>query len=275
MDIEKSASRTTDPVALADTHNPTLLNPACTVCHTLLDPVAGAFQNYGDEGYYKDQWGGMDSLDGFYKNNPGPTLNVTAESWRDRQTLAWPLALSTSRATLKLTYANHFWDDVAEEGGEVFLDRLDVLNAAGQLIRRVEFEDLGPPVADWGFCGDTPRNPDTGRADYVRLWGGYNECAFHIDVEIPAVGAYTAEIVAWSIGHDERYEGGGYAELAVGVNGYEEGDVWYRDMRTPGFAGEEAPDTDNSVQWLAREDRGGRAFRRGDGEVLVAGDHGE
>ena len=36
------------------------------------------------------------------------------------------------------------------------------------------------------------------------------------------------------------------------VNGYEEGDVWYRDMRTPGFDGAAAPDTDNSVQWLAR-----------------------
>ena len=50
LDIEKSASRTTDPVALADTNNPTLRNPACTVCHRVLDPVAGAFQNY------KDQW---------------------------------------------------------------------------------------------------------------------------------------------------------------------------------------------------------------------------
>ena len=52
-DIEKSASRTTDPDALADTNNPTLRNPACTVCHRVLDPVAGAFQNYGDEGSYK------------------------------------------------------------------------------------------------------------------------------------------------------------------------------------------------------------------------------
>ncbi|MCE2476228.1 MAG: DUF1588 domain-containing protein, partial [Alphaproteobacteria bacterium] len=61
LDIEKSASRTTDPVALADTNNPTMLNPACTVCHRVMDPVAGAFQNYGDEGFYKDKWGGHDS----------------------------------------------------------------------------------------------------------------------------------------------------------------------------------------------------------------------
>ena len=35
LDIEKSASRTTDPVALADTNNPTMNNPACTVCHQI------------------------------------------------------------------------------------------------------------------------------------------------------------------------------------------------------------------------------------------------
>ena len=44
VDVEKSASRTTDPVALADTNNPTMGNPACTVCHQRLDPVAGAFR---------------------------------------------------------------------------------------------------------------------------------------------------------------------------------------------------------------------------------------
>ncbi len=70
LDIEKSASRTTDPAALADTDNPTMNNPACTVCHRVMDPVAGAFQNYGETGEYRDEWGGLDSLDGFYKDPP-------------------------------------------------------------------------------------------------------------------------------------------------------------------------------------------------------------
>ena len=65
LDIEKSASRTTDPVALADTNNPTMHNPACTVCHTVLDPVAGTFQNYGDDGFYKDQWAAWTRWTGF------------------------------------------------------------------------------------------------------------------------------------------------------------------------------------------------------------------
>jgi len=32
-----------------------------------MDPIAGAFQNYGDIGYYRDQWGGKDSLANTYK----------------------------------------------------------------------------------------------------------------------------------------------------------------------------------------------------------------
>ena len=83
LDIEKSASRTTDPVALADTNNPTMNNPACTVCHRVMDPVAGTFQNYGEEGHYRDEWGGQDSLDDFYKNPPdgGYTPYRPGDSW--------------------------------------------------------------------------------------------------------------------------------------------------------------------------------------------------
>ena len=68
LDIEKSASRTTDPMALADKDNPTMKNPACAVCHVVMDPVAGTYQNYGDEGLYRDKWGGMDSLAVLYKD---------------------------------------------------------------------------------------------------------------------------------------------------------------------------------------------------------------
>ena len=67
VDIEQSAARTTDPVALADTNNPTMNNPACTVCHIPMDPVAGTFQNYGNMGMYRDQSGGNDSLPRLYK----------------------------------------------------------------------------------------------------------------------------------------------------------------------------------------------------------------
>ena len=67
LDIETSAPRSTDPEALADTDNPTLKNTACTVCHERLDPMAGAYQSFGDLGHYLDQYGGMDSLSDAYK----------------------------------------------------------------------------------------------------------------------------------------------------------------------------------------------------------------
>ena len=68
VDIEASAPRTMDAAALTDNDNPTMKNPACTVCHERLDPVAGAFQSFGDKGSYLDQFGGMDSLSDAYKS---------------------------------------------------------------------------------------------------------------------------------------------------------------------------------------------------------------
>ena len=67
VDIEKSAARATDPDALADTNNPTMNNPACTVCHIPMDPVAGTFQDYGDMGLYRTKSSGMDALPRLYK----------------------------------------------------------------------------------------------------------------------------------------------------------------------------------------------------------------
>ena len=259
FDVEKSASRTTDPVALADTNNPTMHNPACTVCHSVLDPVAGAFQNYGDEGYYKDKWGGLDSLDEFYKEAEGLSLVTEAGSWSERETLSFPLPLLAGVQTLRVMFANPASrDDNAGAQRYAYLDQLRVLDADGDVVVGHEFEDLGPPVAHWGPCGEVYQNPATGRRDALWLhWGGHN-CAMYIDVTIPAGGTYTVEVVAWSNWNQQygnRYvdEEAGFAEFSVVANAYEEGDTWYRDMRTPGFNGKQAPNPDNSVQWLARQ----------------------
>ena len=246
VDIEKSASRTTDPVALADTNNPTLLNPACTVCHTVMDPVAGAFQNYGDEGLYRDQRGGLDSLDRLYKEDPGVSLEIRSNSARRRDTLSWQVPLAAGLASLKVEYSNHFWDDGAQEGGQVYLDHLTVRTSDGALVVRREFEQEAVPVAHWGRCGERKRS-------YLRLWGGYRECALWFKIEFPKDDTYSIEIVAWSIGKDERFENGDYATIGVIANPYEKGDTWYRDMRVPGFAVEVAPRPDDSLQWLARK----------------------
>lgn len=82
VDIEKSAARTTDPEALADKNNPTLNNENCTVCHQLHDPVAGAFQNYGNDGAYRSGWGGLDSLPSNYKwPEEGTSLYQEGDTW--------------------------------------------------------------------------------------------------------------------------------------------------------------------------------------------------
>jgi hypothetical protein len=81
IDIEALAQRTTDPVALADTNNPTMNNPACTVCHTVLDPLAGAFQDYSDNGIYRIALNGTDSLDAGYKAARNPALYKTGDTW--------------------------------------------------------------------------------------------------------------------------------------------------------------------------------------------------
>lgn len=84
LDIEGLAIRSMDPEALADNNNPTLHNPACSGCHSVMDPVAGAFQNWGDNGHYRDAWDGDDSLPDSYKNS---TLYQPGDLWyRDMRT---------------------------------------------------------------------------------------------------------------------------------------------------------------------------------------------
>ena len=240
-------------MALADTNNPTLLNPACTVCHTIMDPVAGTYQNYADMGHYKYSWGGVDSLDDLYKVAGEPPVPITAEIWEDRQTLSWQVSMRTGVQTLRVLYSNHFWDDAAREGGTIYLDRLTVTDAQGEVLVSRELEDVEPPVAHWGRCGNTNHNEATGREDHLMLWGGYLECALYVDVDIPSDGLYEVEVVAWSIGHDERYGDDGFAKLSIAVNPYQPGDTWFRDVRAPGFDGTLAPSSDNSVQWLAKQ----------------------
>ena len=244
LDIEKSASRTTDPVALADTNNPTMHNAACTVCHSVLDPVAGAFQNYGDEGLYRDQWGGTDSLDDLYKEDRGVPMSVTATSSDTPQSLAWPLHLAERRKQIAVDFVNDFYDDQTGDDGFIYLDKARVIDGDGKTVVGYEFESLGPPIAPWGPCGEV-------RGDHLALWnGGAPNCTIWMDVDVPSAGQYQVEVTAWA-DRFEQYEEG-FAQVAVSVDTYRGGDTWYRDMRHPGFDGERAPNADNSAQWLAK-----------------------
>jgi mono/diheme cytochrome c family protein len=65
VDIEGLAPRTVNPAELDEADNPTMFNPNCTVCHSAMDPVAGTFQDFGDDGLYLEN--DTDSLPRTYK----------------------------------------------------------------------------------------------------------------------------------------------------------------------------------------------------------------
>ena len=233
LDIEKSASRTTDPVALADTNNPTMHNPACTVCHTVLDPVAGAFQNYGDEGYFRDQGGGMDSLDSFYKDgDTQPSINVEVDAESTRETpdvvsaSGWLAAGSQEIGLRTLSSIGHT---------NIHVDYLKIRDDSGTVVQHIELEELGH--------GD-------------RNWDGtsFEICCqmLIVPIDVPSNGTYSVETSAW-LGYQSDEAKGRPGTLSISIGGpfYRRADTWYRDMRKPGFDGGLAPSAENSLQWLA------------------------
>ena len=261
LDIEMSASRTTDPVALADTNNPTMNNAACTVCHTVMDPVAGAFQNYGDIGYYRDQYGGWDSLDQAYKDGAVSAQPIRGDSWSGRETLTWEIYAEAGLVTLGVTHTNDFYDDATGTDGRIYLDRLDVFDDEDALVASHEFEDIGPPYNDRGghYCGGSAHNPVTDAVDHIDLWNGGSECSFIVEVDIPRDGAYEVAVVGWAEPHD-LYGPDRLARLSVTRDPYRSGDTWYRDMREPGFGGEAVPNAETGLQWLAAQIVGDERF---------------
>ena len=237
LDVEKSASRTTDPAALADTDNPTMWNPACTVCHRVLDPVAGVFQNYGDEGEYRDQQGGKDSLDGFYKQGSEEIFEVQADSWANRQTFSIRTWLEPG-STMSLRHVNNN-DSQGTLGRDLRLDEITVRDQSGALVERVDWD-----VLDTHCLYDGRYNAGSGEDDHYQWWGW--EC-YGIPLAVASEGTYVIEAVAWA----DR-SGDVLAKMAIGSSLYRDGDTWYRDMRKPGFEGTTAPDDANSLQWLAQ-----------------------
>ena len=248
LDVEKSASRTTDPDALADTNNPTMHNPACTVCHSVLDPVAGAFQNYGDEGLYRDQWGGMHSLDYLYRQQYAAgkaTHEITSMALSSHQTVTVTGTLQAGRELLELQPR---FDPPDTEGiwWNMAIDHVTVRDPEGKAVFTVELQDI---TDDRDLlCGrETAQIDEETGDDYYEAWF----CPQFVLVDIPSAGTYTAEVAMWV--HAEHRDAGGHRRFVdMSLGGFQEGDTWFRDMRAPGFGGDLAPNADNSVQWLAK-----------------------
>ncbi len=236
LDIEKSASRTTDPVALADTNNPTMHNPACTVCHSVLDPLAGASQNYDDVGHYRSGRGGLDSLDGLYKDRLTGTdheIHAPLESSRETADVVTASGwLSSGAQEIGLTTVNE-----GEGGSNIHVDYLTIRDELGAEVGHYELEDLADADSDRAWDG-----------------GSFEICCedLIVPIEIPSGGTYTVEVGAW-VGYQWGDGEGRPATLRISIGGqfYRHGDTWYRDMREPGFDGESVPDADYSLPWLA------------------------
>ena len=118
---------------------------------------------------------------------PGVELETSFEiegSWSDPETLSLTGALTAGARTVRLTYTNDYWDQSTDTHRDVYVDRLDVRNAAGRVVDSRELEELGPS----GNC-NKPQN------NHYALW-----CQGSLDVpiDVPAAGRYTIEIVAWA-----------------------------------------------------------------------------
>ena len=227
-----------DPDVLKDTNNPTMHNPACTGCHERMDPVAGAFQNYGDAGLYKDQFGGLDSLDDYYKTK-GKELGkfgVLGRSSSESERIDVRASL-TREDRLHLTLGEGEW-------GSVALDRLIVSDIEdGSVVHRIEFEDPDSGHSAIGTgCGHA-------EGDHWRF-----HCALYVPLGVPVDGVYDIAVVSWHADTSTTTP-----LLVLSTTPYREGDTWYRDMRKPGllrdpgFVVELVPDeyNDSSLPWLA------------------------
>ncbi len=238
VDIENAASRTTDAVALADTDNPTMKNGNCTVCHTVLDPASGAFQNYGDIGLYRDEPGGLDALDGFYKNPVGEAIEVEAASFDDRQTVSAPVRLDGD-SRVYIAFTNDYWEAGTDIDRNLRLGVLELRDDFGNVVFETDLATLTDQD-----CGQAVDAEDGGATDH---WVILTGCGVRVDVDIPSAGIYEAAVTAWA---DQA--GDELAKLEIAATPYRRGDTWYRDMRDPGFDGGTAPDSATSLQWLAR-----------------------
>ena len=89
-DLMQLGSRPIDTDAITG-HNPTMYNPACTSCHDLMDPIAGAFQNWDDTGRFRPRPWYEDMLPpGFNGTDMPPDAYPTSEQWLGQQIAADP-----------------------------------------------------------------------------------------------------------------------------------------------------------------------------------------
>jgi len=88
-DILKFAQRPVDSTALTSVQNPTANSPMCSVCHTVIDPIAGAFRGWGENTLTRfdsgDKWHDDMLPPGFNNVQMPPTSYGSALMWLGAQ----------------------------------------------------------------------------------------------------------------------------------------------------------------------------------------------
>ena len=273
VDIEKSAPRTTDPVALADTNNPTMNNSACTVCHERMDPVAGAYQSFGDQGHYLNQHGGLDSLPDFYKNPQradGDLYELQHDSgtnWGRYQFHEVSTPVTTAKGgNFAISNPDPCIEDTEMNTDDEWFgwcSRLGVADitvyASGSQVLKLqasEFEDYA------GFSVSTYTDSESGEQ---RPQGDLNGNVYQLhhdvwmafDFDLPE-GDYEI-VLTLATQQDEGYPepfvlaGLLWNEGLTTAAKYQYGDTWYRDMRSPGFNGRAHKSGEDSIVWLGHQ----------------------
>lgn len=234
-DIQNSAPARIAADALQDTGNPTMHNPACTVCHIPLDPVAGAFQNYTETGHYRATTYGENALYSHYspaENYGRYDGSHWVEPSENPTEITAHLIPITTASRIVLTQTAYDHDEDSDTQAILWIDEVSLRH-----YRTGELHRLDIRRADRHCCST---HPITGKPA-IRIWMNGTT---HIPVNVRD-GSYNIITQVWA------EDAGEIGVFAAGSSPYRGSETWYRDMREPGFQGARAPDADASLPWLA------------------------
>ena len=262
VDIHDSASLVVDRESLVDSNLPTLRNLQCTECHSQLDPVAGAFQDYDELGLFRSRVGGMSSLPDRYRNpafDSNEFTKVTARGVSSIAELAVEQYLMADEIELlfevQMNPDNEPQDQSAYTAN-VGLAYVQVMTPEGVEIDRFDASQFE--------VNDGSEGIRILRDDANEIIGLSVQSGHHVDIPLRLrnAGFYRFELGVWE---DESSEAGQGNALVRATPEYffRSGDTWFRDMLAPGFGDDRVPDSEQSaLQWLAKQIKEDERFAR-------------
>lgn len=141
-DVMKLASRPLDILEVAG-HNPTLNDPSCNVCHVNIDPLAGAFMNWNENGHYRPTggWFGDMVAPGFGEQELDPEFYDTALQWTMSRVVEDPkFALGMVRFFMEPVTGQPPLDEPTEVGDADYLARLRAAEAQTWKMKQIADE---------------------------------------------------------------------------------------------------------------------------------------